>query len=125
MILTVFLPFAEGEFSDPRLVAWHPATIRGRLFDCGGFPAIAHGMDGVVRGWIHAFAGHHHHEVLDLLDRHHGIQDGLQMRTIASADASEAGRGRVAAHAWHWTGGLDLPEMPGGDWAAHVEGHAG
>lgn len=101
-----------------RIMPWRRATVPGTLHDKDGFPAIIHGTEGRVHGWVLAFEQAFHDEVLDTLDLHHGVPGSGHERTVAIATSN--GHEPQAVHAWNWTGEADLPVVPSGDWIDHA-----
>jgi hypothetical protein len=114
MINAAFVAGDPSWVSYDRMVPWRRATVPGILLDADGSPAVVHGAEGRVHGWILAFEQAFHDEVLTTLDLHHGTSDGMIERTIAIA-ASD-GFEPQAVHAWNWTGPLDLPRIESGQW---------
>ena len=117
MITRAFLPSAPSSVCYPGLQPWFQATVPGVLLDDGGFPAVAHGEDGVVKGWVHAFVADDHDGILALLDRHHQVGASPHARTLCVATEIGGGHESGPCHAWTWTGPMDLPVVADGDWS--------
>ena len=86
-----------------------PATTRGRLLDCGDYPAFVDG-DGIVRGDLLDVPP----AALDVFDRWEDVAGGLYDRVHRTA--SHDGRD-VGVQLYRYLGPTDrLPLVVGGDW---------
>ena len=96
-----------------------PATIRGRLYDVGPFPALAEG-DEAVRGEVLAVDPGELSRLLAMLDQLEGYlpsdpAGSIYLRRVVTA-ATDAG-GEVAAYAYVYNGDpAGLRHLPDGEW---------
>jgi len=99
--------------------AGEPDTAAGAMYDTRlGWPAVVFGAGGCVRGRVFSIRRDVGDTALAVLDEFEGIHEGAYSRIEI---ATEGGR-----TAWAYHAGRTFPDpIPGGDWAAHVNGRHG
>lgn len=112
MITAFFSPADPEDMMLHGLAPAGPAEVQGMLLDCGGFPVVALGYEGVVKGRLHVIDADDRDAVLHLLDLHHDVMPSGIRRSIVTV-------GDVQAWCYHWTGLMDRPVVPNGDWASY------
>ncbi len=99
-------PFVIGEGS--------PDAVSGELFDTGlDYPAAIFGRDGVIRGRTYELAVSSHELCLAVLDHEEDTVEGLYRRVQVTTASG------LAAWSYAYGAGLQLTQIPSGDWLAH------
>lgn len=104
----------------------HPASVNGRLVDCGAYPALVPGQRGIVKGEFVEIGDIG--QTVELLDRIEGYSpsrdpaDNLFQRRLITLEGPDGGRVR----AWTYistAAAADLPVIHSGDWQFHSGRH--
>lgn len=103
---------ANHDLAAPYVLASFPGTIRGRLYDAGGYPGCVLDGDGPTVEGVWLELREEALRVLDDLEQFFGAEEENDYERVWVRDA------RLPAEGWIyvWPDGRGLPEIAGGNW---------